>query len=255
MKVKHFKFRKYLDFSPHPFDVGNPFGNWKPWKDNHFLNIIYELEESRWADFYNYHLKYNLDNKLASEEEFYEVIWYLVKDRIKYYEDKSPFDSNHELYEHCKAVLRTFQKYLNTLDKWNIRPANVIIAEKDQIIVQQQQEIERLARRVAHLNDYEVAQKIRIEEEHLPTLIDIFKQMRALILPSGRRLLRCDNKSPYPKMISKYFTHAGKDIPIETCRNYFVDGFGEIPSKGTHIQPGSKLFKITKETEKVTTFQ
>ncbi len=41
---------------------------------------------------------------------------------------------------------------------------------------------------------------------------DLIMQMRELKLPSGRLLLRCDNKSPYSKMISKYFSNDGREI-------------------------------------------
>jgi len=40
------------------------------------------------------------------------------------------------------------------------------------------------------------------------------------------------------------FSHGGKDIPIETARNYFVDKKGDVAIKGTAIQPEHRLFKI-----------
>jgi hypothetical protein len=68
-------------------------------------------------------------------------------------------------------------------------------------------------------------------------------------LPSGRKLLRSDHKSPYSKTISKYFSHGGKYIPIETARNYFVEKKGDIPSKGTVIQEEHQIFKIIRVSE------
>lgn len=79
----------------------------------------------------------------------------------------------------------------------------------------------------------------------MATLVDLVKQMRELKLPSGRLLLRCDNKSPYSKMISKYFSHGGKDIPTETIRNYFVEKKGDVATKGTAVKSEQQLFKIT----------
>lgn len=102
----------------------------------------------------------------------------------------------------------------------------------------------KLQIRLDIFQEYEVAQKIRIEDEHMATVMDLIQQMRELELPSGRKLLRSDHKSPYSKMISKYFSHGGKDIPIETARNYFVEKKGDIPSKGTFTKPEQSLFKI-----------
>ena len=53
-------------------------------------------------------------------------------------------------------------------------------------------------------------------------------------------------------MISKYFSHGEKDIPIETSRNYFVEKQGDVPTKGTIIQPEQRIFKIilVKEAKK-----
>jgi hypothetical protein len=45
-------------------------------------------------------------------------------------------------------------------------------------------------------------------------------------------------------MISKYFSHGGKDIPIESARNYFVEKKGDIPSKGPASQQEHQIFKI-----------
>jgi hypothetical protein len=80
-------------------------------------------------------------------------------------------------------------------------------------------------------------------------LIDLFQQIRKLELSSARKLLRSDHKSPYSKMISKYFSHGGKDIPIETSRNYFVEKKGDIPSKGTSVHQEHQIFKIIRVSE------
>lgn len=141
--------------------------------------------------------------------------------------------------------LQLFQKYLHSIDKWNARPFHLVINEKEELIAQQKIEIESLKNQLKQLNQYEVAQKIRIEDEHLATLVDLIKQMRELKLPSGRLLLRCDNKSPFSKMMSKYFSHGGKDIPTETIRNYFVEKKGDVSTKGTAVKLEQQLFKIT----------
>lgn len=140
--------------------------------------------------------------------------------------------------------LRQFQNYLTSIDDWNARPSHIVIAEKDELIHSQKAEIEKLSTKLAELNEYEVSLKILIDDGHLPTFIDIIQQLREVQLPSGRKLLKSDHKIPYAKMIAKYFSHGGKDIPIETARNYFVDKKGDVAIKGTSIQLEHRLFKV-----------
>lgn len=250
MRVSYFKPRKPFSFSPHSYDLGTIMGLWQSHDDNHFLLKIYNIDENEFAKYYNYHLKYALKNNLVSEADFFHHVWQIVQNRIKHFEQQDPFSSNHAFHRQSTQKLLQFQKYLNGIDKWNARPSHLIITEKDELITQQRLEIESLKEQLTQLNQYEVAQKIRIEEDHLATLVDLVKQMRELKLPSGRMLLRCDNKSPYSKMISKYFSNGGKDIPTETTRNYFVEKKGDVSTKGTQIKSEQQLFKITPIAQK-----
>jgi len=68
-------------------------------------------------------------------------------------------------------------------------------------------------------------------------------------LPNDRQLLRCDNKSTLYKIISKYFSYAGADIPVKPSKNYFADKEGEAV-KGTDIPQKNKLFKIIFDSAK-----
>jgi hypothetical protein len=244
MKPSYFKPRKRFSFSSHQYDLGTIMGLWHGHDDNHFLLKIYNIDEKEFADYYGYHLSYALANKFTTEEDFYSHVWQIVQNRIRHFEMQDPFSSNHATHRQNTEKLRQFQKHLNGIDKWNARPPQLIIAEKEAEITQQRQEIDELKASLNLLNQYEVAQKIRIEEEHLATVVDLIKQMRELKLPSGRLLLRCDNKSPYSKMISKYFSHGGKDIPTETTRNYFVEKKGDVATKGTAVKSEHRLFRI-----------
>lgn len=51
-------------------------------------------------------------------------------------------------------------------------------------------------------------------------------------------------------MISKYFSIDGKDIPIDTAKNYFSDKQNDVGVKGTLVPPENKLFKIVSDTSK-----
>jgi hypothetical protein len=252
MKTNYFKPREFLDFSPNAYDIGNPFGSWHKYEDNHFLNKIYKFEEDEFERYYKYHLAHALDNKFCTEEYFFFKVWGIVEDRIKNLKAKDPFSSYHDRYKFRIEKLQQFQKYLNRIDQWNARPSHIVIAEKEELIQKQKEEIEKLTARLSELNEYEVLQKISIGDNALPTLVDLLKKMSKLTLPSGRAFLDCDKKSPYSKMISKYFSHDGRDIPLETSRNYFVEKKGDTPIKGTLIRKEHQIFKIVpvKEVEK-----
>lgn len=252
MVIGYFKPREFFDFNPHPYVIGNPIGSWRKYEDNHFLNKLCELDENLFSEFYEYHLAHSLKNNVCNEESFFFKVWGIVEDRIKNIKAKDPFSSYHDRYKSRVEKLQQFQKYLSSIDQWNARPPHIVIAEKDTLIHKQKEEIEILTQRLAELNKYEVLQKISIEDNALPTLADLLKQMGDLTLPSGRKFLRCDNKSPYSKMISKYFSQDGKDIPLETSRNYFIGKKNEITIKGTSVREKHQLFEIIpiKETKK-----
>ncbi|WP_113664303.1 hypothetical protein [Pedobacter nanyangensis] len=244
MKVNYFKLRKRFDFSPHPYDIGNAFGPWKRTADSHFLLKIYKLDEGKFEEYYNYHLQHTLDNHIADEEEFFGQVWQLVDDRISYFRSKDPFDASHQNHLDNIAKLQQFQHFLDGIDQWNARPSHIVIDEKEKIIHSLKIQIKELQSRLDELKVFEVGQKIRIEEGYVPTLIDILKQVEQLELPSGRKLILSDHQIIYPRMIGKYFSDGGDDIPVETLRNYYVGTKGDVTAKGTEIRPEHKLFKI-----------
>jgi hypothetical protein len=245
MRLNYFKPHKRFDFSPHPYDIGNPIGFWHKYEDNHFLNKVYRLEEGKFEELYTYHLSHALKISACNKEDFFSKVWGIVEDRIKNLKAKDPFSSYHDRYKFRIEKLQQFQKYLSSIDSWNARPSHIVIAEKDTLIQKQKDEIEKLIEQLAELKKYEVSQKISIEDNALPTLADLLMQMSNLTLPSGRKFLRCDNKSPYSKLISKYFSQDGKDIPLETSRNYFTGKKDQVTIKGTAIKEKHQLFEIT----------
>lgn len=170
-------------------------------------------------------MSHALSNNICYEEAFFFKVWGLIEDRIKNLKAKYPLSSYHDRYKFRVEKLQQFQKYLKSIDQWNARPSHIVIAEKDILIQKQKEEIENLTQRLEELNKYEVLQKISIEDNALPTLADLLKQMSDLKLPSGRSFLKCDKKSPYSKMISKYFSQDGKDIPLETSRKSISQTF------------------------------
>lgn len=208
------------------------------------MNKLYEIDEDKFDEFYKYHLEHTLKINICNKEFFFFKVWGIVENRIEKLKMEDPFSSYHDRYIFRIEKLQQFQKYLNKIDQWNARPSHIVIAEKEGLIQKQKEEIKKLTTRLSELNEFEVLQKISIGDNALPTLVDLLKKMSKLTLPSGRSFLACDKKSPYSKMISKYFSHDGKDIPLETSRNYFVEKRGDTPIKGTAIRKEYQIFEI-----------
>jgi hypothetical protein len=237
----------------HPYDIGMPYSWWPGNYDLHFLNNIYERQESEFESFYQYHLEHFLKVNPDSEEvKFYKHVRKIIEDGIaKLIQDDNPNSkAKHERTNIRKEQLRAFTDYLDSIDKWHVRPPLEVLAEKDATIARLNEQIAKLEKRIRDLNKFEVEQKIRIEEGHLQTVIDLILQLKALRVPPGRELLRADNKTSYYKMISKYFSLDGKDIPIETVKNYFADKTKDVRIKGTAVPSKNKLFRIVANVPK-----
>lgn len=244
MTATYFKARKAFDFNPHPFDLGNILGLKMGYEDNHFLLKIYELEKNVFQNYYHFHLEYYLSEGNRSEKEFFSHVWNIVSDRINYFKGQDPFSAKHSLHISNIRKLNEFLDFLALLDKWNIRPNDLLIKEKDGEIMKLRAELEMLQKKLADLEKYEVAVKPMVQDDHLPTFIDLLQQMKNLTLPNGRKLLVSDHESPYYKMVSKYFVYNGRDIPVNTARNYFVQKDPKDSMKGVKIPHDKKLFQI-----------
>lgn len=245
MKSQYFKTRKAFDFNAHPYALGNILGIRPGYEDNHFLLKIYGLDASTYEDYYRYHLdgylSKNTDNR---EKDFFAHIWHIVSDRIAYFQGRDPFSSKHALYLSNIEKLKSFQSFLSPKDKWNIRPNELLLTEKDNLIAELRKKIGALEEKLSKLEDFEVSVKAMVQDDHLPTFIDLIHQLKDLTLPNGRKLLKSDYESPYYKLVAMYFTYEGKDIPISTARNYFVKKDPKDAKKGVKIEEHEKLFLI-----------
>lgn len=244
MKAHFFKLRKPFELFPHPYTIGNLFGPWRKNADNHFILKLQSIPEEKYVEYYNYHLNHSLKDNTATKEVFFKEIWLLIETRIGYFQNRNPYGSTHEQDINTLNRLRAFQKFLISIDKWNLRPLANVITEKDRIIQELTAKNEQLKMQLDELTKYEVKQKISIENGYLATMVDLVQQLRTLQLPSGRLLVTSDHKTVYAKIISKYFSHGEKNIPIETARNYFVEVKEDIPIKGTSVYTDQQIFKI-----------
>ncbi|MCA5005649.1 hypothetical protein [Sphingobacterium bovistauri] len=238
MASQYFKTRKAFDFKAHAYALGNIMGVRPEYEDNHFLLKLYSLDESLYGDYYGYHLDYYLlkraDNK---EKDFFTHIWYIVSDRIAYFQGRDPFSLKHAFYLSNIDKLKAFQSFLSPKDQWNIRPNDVLLKEKDELIAKLQKENKQLS-------NFRVNRKIEIYDDHFTTVIDLLQQLQTLKLPNGAPLLRRDQQSPYYKILSNYFSNNKKEISLDTARNYFVDKAPEDAQKGVEIPENRKLFRI-----------
>lgn len=198
------------------------------------------------ADFeayYTHHLGHFLSTGQGTERDFLDHVWRIVQKRIEHFERKDPFSSGHPRHLSNIEKLTEFQQYLATRDKWDIRPNDVLVKEKDVKIAELEARIQDLEEQLKAHSKYGVSQRVYVEDGYLPTLIDLVQQLREVELPNGRKLLKSDHHSPYYKLVAKYFNHGGKEIPLDTARNYFV-GKGEAPIKGSQVPEDRKQFRI-----------
>jgi hypothetical protein len=235
MTATYFKARKAFNPNPHPFELGNILGLKRGYEDNHFLLKVYDMEEKIFHDYYQYHLQYYLSQENRSEKDFFSHVWHIVSDRIDYFKGQNPFSSKHSLHVSNIMKLKQFLDYLSPKDQWNVRPNDILIKEKDELIA-------KLRKEVKTLSDFRPQRKIEIYDDYHTTVIDLFQQMQKLKLPNGAPLLRKDMLSPYYKIISNYFSNNKKEITLDTARNYFVGKDDSL--KEVKIPEDRQLFVI-----------
>ncbi|MFD2967736.1 hypothetical protein [Sphingobacterium bambusae] len=244
MASPYFKARRPFDFRPHPYEIGNILGAKKGFEDNHFLAKVYDLDTADYRPLYDFHLQHFQNTAKGTEAVYFRHIWQLAEGRIAYFKSRNPFSSDRENHEYRIAKLHDFMEFLRSIDQWNVRPLEEIIVEQNTALEKQQNEIQRLREKIAELEQYNVSQKIMVQDNHLSTFVDLLQQLADLELPNGRKLLRSDHQSPFYKMLCRYFSYDGKDIPINTARNYFIRKDAKDAKKGVVIPEEKKLFQI-----------
>ncbi|OAQ38011.1 hypothetical protein A5893_16745 [Pedobacter psychrophilus] len=165
--------------------------------------------------------------------------------RINYYKHQTPFGSRHVLNKESLRKCNQFLGFLHTIDRWNhSKSLEILLAEKEEQVQNLRIKIEALESQIKELNQYESAEKISITEGKLATVIDLFKQLQELTLPDNKKLFRSQTQSSWYKMLSKYFLHGEKEIPINTARNYFPATKNTKLIKGSEVADDDKIFQI-----------
>lgn len=246
MKNSYFKLRDRFNFSPHVFEIGNPLIQTWYFTDNHLLKKIYGLAEPDYQPFYQFHLDHFLENNPAQERLFFEYVWKLITGRIHYYKMQDPFSSRQQLYQSNIGKLKSFQSMLKLVDRWDLhKPLEAVISEKNLEIQELKDQVETLKKEIQVLRKFESRKKIVIKKGHFGTFMDLILQMQKLKLPGDQELFTTDEQSSWYKMIAKYFSHDGKDIPAGTAQNYLPATKDKILIKGSEVYEGYKLFEIT----------
>lgn len=245
MSKPYFKLRNPFNFSPHRFELGRPLTFYKSHVDNFFFLKLYELNEEEYPAFYHHHLAYFLNENAGEEKEFFSYVYDLTNTRINYYKHQTPFGSRHVLNKESLRKCNQFLRFLHTIDQWNHHKSlDILLAEKEEQIQSLKNQIEDLENQIKAFSQYESAEKISIMEGKLATAIDIFRQIQELTLPDDRKLFRSQTQSPWYKMISKFFLHGEKEIPINTARNYFPANKNTKQIKGSEVAGDDKIFTI-----------
>ena len=244
-QTSYFKLRHPFNFSPHRFDLGRPFIFNKSYADNFFFLKLYELKEDEYPSFYEYHLAYFLKENNGEEKEFFSYVYELTTTRIQYYKQQTPFGSKHAINKNSLHKANQFLKFPQSIDQWNHHKSlEILLAEKEGQIQNLKSQMENLEAQIKEFTQYESAEKISIVEGKLATVIDLFRQLQELTSPDERKLFRSQTQSPWYKMLSRYFLHGEKEIPINTARNYFPANKNTRLIKGSEVADEDKIFKI-----------
>ncbi|WP_120183190.1 hypothetical protein [Pelobium manganitolerans] len=216
-----------------------------------FFLKLYKLRDSEYPAFYQYHLAYFLKESNLEEKEFFRYVYELTTSRIQYHKQQTPFGSRHVLNKQSLEKLNLFLKFLHSIDQWNHHKSlEILLVEKEERIQKLMDQISELEAQIKELNQYEPAEKISITNGKLATVIDLFRQLQELNSPDEKKLFRSQTQSPWYKMLSKYFLHGEKEIPINTARNYFPANRNTKLIKGSEVPESDKLFRIISVDQK-----
>jgi hypothetical protein len=241
----YFKFRDRLNFSPHEFEVGRPFFQNRELGDNFFFLKIYQLEENKFAELYNFHLAYFSKKHPNKEQEFFDHVLYAVATRIDHFKRQEPISPAYARNMANAKKLEKFKTFLKTVDRWHkLEPIGSVIAEKDREIDRLNALLSKAEADLKEARMYDAAEKINITKGGLAAFMDLIKAIQVLTFEENGKLLNAQTQSPWYKMIAKYFKHGDKDISIDTARNYFPATKGNKPAKFIEIADKDKRYDI-----------
>ena len=242
MTERFFKFRGRFDFSPHPYEIGNPIFSNRKLEDNFFALKLYSLPSGEYKAFYDFHLSHYLARNPNGDEAFFRKVNSSIQRRITFYSAKDPFKSVYEIHSANLDKLEAFQGFLNTIDEWNVNTSTEkMLNQRDAEIAQLKSSLAKMQAQLDEVLQYEASEKIVINSGNLAAFMDLMRQFQKLMLPNKKRLLSTQGFSPWYKMIAKNFVHGDKSIPLATAQNYFSS---EDSSKYIFISDKDRAFDI-----------
>jgi len=242
MAEHFFKFRGRFDFSPHPYEVGNPIFHNRKLEDNFFALKLYGLPEGEFKAFYDFHLNHYLARNPDGCEGFFRKVNRSIQRRITFYSGKNPFKPEYEIHSANLDKLEAFQQFLITIDEWNVNTSTEkMLNQKDAEIAQLKRNLADLQAQLDEILQYEASEKIVINSGNLAAFMDLMRQFQKLMLPNEKRLVSTQGHSPWYKMVAKNFVHGDKPIPLATAQNYFSS---EGSSKYIFISDKDRAFNI-----------
>ncbi|RZJ86571.1 MAG: hypothetical protein EOO20_18030 [Chryseobacterium sp.] len=242
MTERFFKFRGRFDFSPHPYEIGNPILSNRKLEDNFFALKLYSLPEGDYKAFYDFHLNHYLLGNPNGKEAFFRKVNRSIQRRITFYSAKNPFKPEYEIHSANLDKLEAFNEFLNTIDEWNVNTSTEkMLNQKDAEIAQLKRNLRGLQAQLDEILQYEASEKIVINSGNLAAFMDLMRQLQKLMLQNEKRLLSTQGFSPWYKMIAKNFVHGDKSIPLATAQNYFSS---EDSSKYIFISDKDRAFDI-----------
>jgi len=242
MKNELFKFRERFDFAPNQYEIGRPIFRNEFAGDNFFILKILTITEDHYDNLYFFHLNHFTREYPSHEKFFFDTVLEIITLRIKYYEIQDPFSSKHKINNKALEALKAFRTNLAKHDKWGInKPIDKILLEKNEEIENLKIKIKAFESQIKFYQLHEPSEKIRISKGSMASFMDLLRQVQHLQQVDGSRLLSFQGYSSWYKLVSKYFVHGEREIPIATAQNYFSP---ETSSKHTQINSRDKIFKI-----------
>ncbi|WP_295715055.1 hypothetical protein [Mucilaginibacter sp.] len=247
----YFIFRGRFELFPHRYDIGWPIFTDRIFGLNFFMDKIYKIREDEYPSFYSHQLNHYLKGNAGQEEAFFDHVYDIITNRIKFYKGLKPSGSAYAKGLIFTAKLEMFLTFLKTIDQWHkTQPLESVISDKNKRIDQLEERIKVLESELKVAAKYEAGEKIVISKGGLPVFIDLVNQIRILILPNDNKLVNSQTESPWYKLIAKNFQHGDKPISIDTAHNYFPADKDNPPPKYTIISEKDKLFKIIQKPKK-----
>jgi hypothetical protein len=242
MTERFFKFRGRFDFSPHPYEIGNPIFSNRKLEDNFFALKLYSILQEEYKSFYDFHLNHYLLRNPDGKEAFFRKVNRSIKRKISFYLGKNPFNSSYEIHSANLDKLEAFKEFLSTIDEWDVNTSTEkMLSQRDAEIALLKSNLSEVRAQLDEMTQYEPSEKIVINSGNLAAFMDLMRQFQKLMLPNGKRLVTTQGYSPWYKMIAKNFVHGDKPIPLATAQNYFSS---EDSSKYIFISDKDRAFNI-----------